>query len=799
MSAHPRLVFRSTESADSWEHGLIVGSGRVGAVMHGTGDDLRISMAHERFFLPANPRPPAPLLREAVPRLRAALARGDSRLAGDIFDSALAEAGFADLVWTDPLALCGSLTVTTPGGCASTTREIDLARGMASVTWRDDSGATHRVRVVAARGTDTVELALESDTDTEMRIRLRLAPTDDSPATSFAPDYTGTVTGRTRAGEVGHLEIVDRAARIVAAVAATTPGHHVAWRAAEDALEARIHVPSGDRRTVRFDLSVTGRSPAPAPGADWDERLRSQERDHGSLVTSSLLDLHGVPGADAATTGELWREARSGNADAVRHAIEIAYVSGRSNIIAATGELPPTLQGVWQGTWRPAWSADYTMNGNVQNGALAGIGLTGSPELARSLLELVLPHLDDYRENARRIYGATGMLLPSRTSTHGLANHVDRAYPHVFWAGAGPWVLRIAADIVALTGDRSIVDDRLWELVTGVLAFGETATVVEGGVRHFSPSYSPENTPAGSATPLAIDAAIDIAAYRDAARAARLLGRARGDDSLDERWEALANSLPDLAVAPDGTLAEWLDPATPENIAHRHASQLYPLWYESDEAFTGDGPSAAALRQAARRTIADKIAWRAHDPAPPPGRMEMAFGLGQLGQAAAALGDAEAAVRCVEWLALLHWRPSLTTTHDAGNIFNLDASGALPAVVATMLCRSTLDSLELLPALPPRWPSGRITGLRARGGIVIDQLSWDERGATAQLRRLPAASWLRPTGTTAVRTGSGFTWEDEHGQADGTRRVIALGDGAVTLRMRRSDTTAEAHGRDIVG
>ncbi|MDF2580142.1 MAG: hypothetical protein K0S49_1721, partial [Microbacterium sp.] len=49
MSAHPHLVFRSTEPADSWEHGLIVGSGRVGAVIHGTGDDLRISMAHERF------------------------------------------------------------------------------------------------------------------------------------------------------------------------------------------------------------------------------------------------------------------------------------------------------------------------------------------------------------------------------------------------------------------------------------------------------------------------------------------------------------------------------------------------------------------------------------------------------------------------------------------------------------------------------------------------------------------------------------------------------------------------------
>lgn len=792
MSARPELVFRSTEPADSWEDGLIVGSGRVGAVVHGPGDELRISIAHERFFLPANPRPPAPLLHPVLPRLRAALAAGDSGSADELLGAALSDAGFTDLVWTDPLALCGSLTVTTPGGCAATTREIDLVRGVASVTWRDHSDTLRRVSVVAPRATDTIELALEAGADTEMLIRLALDTVDDTPAASFAPDYTGTVTGRVRAGDTGRLEIVDVAGRILAAATATTAESGVVWRRDADGLEARVLVPAGARRTVRVDLSVIGHPFVPAPAADWGERLDSQERAHGSLVTTSLLDLDGASDTVATTTERLWREARSGNPEAVRRAIEIAYISGRSNIISSTGELPPTLQGVWQGTWRPAWSADYTMNGNVQNGALAGVGVTGTPELALSLLGLVLPHLDDYRENARRVYGADGMLLPSRMSTHGIANHVDRSFPHVFWTGAGPWVLRIAADTVALTGDRSVVDDRLWELVEGVLAFGETATVVVDGIRHFSPSYSPENTPDGSATPLAMDAAIDVAAYRDAARAARLLGRARGDDSLDDRWQALASSVPDFAVAPDGTLAEWLDPAAQENAAHRHVSQLYPLWYETDEMFGADAPPAAALRQAAQRTIDAKVARRAADPAPPPGRMEMAFGLAQIGLAAAALGDAETAVQCVEWLSLLHWRPSLTTTHDADSIFNLDASGALPAVVASMLSRSTVDSLHLLPALPARWPRGRITGLRARGGIVIDRLSWDEASATVEVRRLAAASWLCPSGTTTVHAGSGFTWADEHGGEHGGARIVELGEAPVTLRMRRkASTTAE--------
>lgn len=127
-------------------------------------------------------------------------------------------------------------------------------------------------------------------------------------------------------------------------------------------------------------------------------------------------------------------------------------------------------------------------------------------------------------------------------------------------------------------------------------------------------------------------------------------------------------------------------------MAHRHASQLYPLWYEPDAAFVRDGEQAQALRLAAAETIRRKIAWRAEDPAPPPGRMEMAFGLVQLGLAAAALGDAESALTCAEWLAVDHWSGALTSRHDAGAIFNLDASGGLPALVATMDHAALLDS-----------------------------------------------------------------------------------------------------------
>ena len=306
-----------------------------------------------------------------------------------------------------------------------------------------------------------------------------------------------------------------------------------------------------------------------------------------------------------------------------------------------------------------------------------------------------------------------------------------------------------------------MVDDRLWELVTGVLEFAENATVLDGGVRRLIPGYSPENAPVPDGSPLIADPTMDVAILRDAARSARVLAAARADHSLDDRWQRVVADLPPYRVAEDGTLAEWIDPAWPENIAHRHVSQLYPLWYETDPAFVGDAASAQQLRDAAAATITAKIAWRAEEPTAPPGRMEMAFGLVQLGLAAAALGDADAALTCVEWLAVEHWTPALTTTHDAGRIFNLDPSGGLPAVVASMLFASSIDSAVLLPALPEEWRSGGyITGLTGRGGIVVERLEWHETGARAVLRRRPEVSWLKPDHTVRLHAGSGFAFSD---------------------------------------
>ena len=111
----------------------------------------------------------------------------------------------------------------------------------------------------------------------------------------------------------------------------------------------------------------------------------------------------------------------------------------------------------------------------------------------------------------------------------------------------------------------------------------------------------------------------------------------------------------------------------------------------------------------------------------------MSFGLVQLGQAAASLGEADLAYEVLDMLANVYWRPNMVSTHNPGSIFNVDICGGMPAVIIKMLVASRPGKIDLLPALPDVWRAGSIEGVRCRGQICLKRLAWDGADVEVEL------------------------------------------------------------------
>jgi hypothetical protein len=727
----PERGFISSTPADTWEQGLLSGNGNMGANVMSQPLDETIIFTHSGLFLPMGP----PLMpRDQSARLfeiRRLIDQGLYRQATQLqFDLS----GQEDFMYPDPFvpAFDMGIRMNSEKEIQDYVRSVNFENGETLVHWADSKG-TYERRLFVSRADGMVVMKISGSARGMLNCEIKLKRT--IPSSKLNYNY---VQGSM---EVASTHISD--VKIAADSLYLTYRNNFtkAYPGSIHSLEgiASVDVKGGTKTITRESMMISGadeililldmellydpdksqmetmKQSLKSVSHDYQTLLDRHARIHGEMFNRMKLDLGGM--ADHQLTTERLFEL-STNDHLNSALIEKEFDAGRYNIISCTGKYPPVLQGIWAGTYVPDWASDFTHNGNVPS-AISAMLMGNTPELMlayTSYIESIVPWLEI---NAKYLFGARGVVLPSRSTTNGYNNALAGSFAGGFWVAGAGWAAHFFYDYYLYTGDKKfLAEHALPYMLKCGLFFEDYLYEGPDGKYVFSPTQSPENTPGNTNSQGTFNATMDIAVakevFNNLISASRELGV--NQDKIPV-WQKMLSKMPDYMIDENGMVKEWSTPRLANNDAHRHSSQLYALFDGLPQEISTDPALIAAFKKSINYKLEKH--WKGK------GAGFMSFGLVQLGQAGASLGDSAIVYESLKHMVNRFWLGNLASMHNHKSLLNMDISGGMPAVIIKMLVASDPGHIRILPALPGAWPKGEIRGVLCRGQIEISSLKWD--------------------------------------------------------------------------
>lgn len=424
----------------------------------------------------------------------------------------------------------------------------------------------------------------------------------------------------------------------------------------------------------------------------------------------------------------------------------LIFDANRYMMIAASrpGSLPANLQGLWNFSNWPAWTSDYHTDINVQMNYWF-VEPANLAECAEPLFDYIESQIPHWREDARAAFGPK-----TRGWTVRYMNNIDGGGAYKNYPAGNAWLAWHYAEHFKFSQDETFLRGRAYPLLKELSEHWEDLLIERPGGQLTTPrTMSPEHKPEQYGITQDVEMVDNL--FADTLAAAKRLSV---DLGFEQKVQDLQNRLIPIRIGRWGQIQEWEPDRDSRYCTHRHIQHLFAA-FPGRQICPKETPelAAAAITSLEARGTGRSgwsKAWRMSIFA----RLQKPdLFYRQLRLTPRGFHDT------------LVWEGKQQVDAPCGYV-----SGVCEALLQSHRTLDQRDSqylVHLLPALPKAWPTGRVKGLRARGGYEVD-MEWTDGQLTEAVIRNVAA----PKDTCTLQYGQK---QQKIKIASGESRVLPVG------------------------